>query len=199
MMLNRRFFSQPTCGLLLALGLMMASVTTATAQKHLTKRGIDPFAKTSPNARKLPPPKPVQNLPTAYEADKEKLRQLDSAMYPHIEEAQKTLKDVHRRWIKGLPRTDQVFVMTRAYAPDGSFEHVLVRVDNWMPNRIAGTVASVLATTNRYQPGQQMQFEQTIVVDWKIKHQDGSEEGNYVASFLNDYYAEQTGKKRNEE
>lgn len=167
---------------------------TAAAQKHLTKNGVDPYAKPSPNARRLPPPKPV-DVPTAYEADKVKLAQLDSAMWPQIEEAKKTLKEVHRRWNKSLPKGSQLFVTVRVYDDKGNFEHVLVRVDKWVPNRLFGVVSSVLATTQKYQPGQQMNFEETIVVDWRILSADGQTEGDYVSKFLDEYYQAQTGKQ----
>ena len=67
---------------------------TSLAQKHLTQKGVDPHARASPNSRKLPPPKPVE-VPTAYEPDKIRLAQLDSAMWPQVEEAKRTLKEVH--------------------------------------------------------------------------------------------------------
>jgi hypothetical protein len=184
-----------TRSLLLMLVLLTATpiVLAQNTPRHKPKSGTDPFAPKAQNARKLPPPKPVE-IAAAYEPDKEQLARLDSAMWPHIEEAKETLKEVHKRWNKGLPKGDQLFVTVRVYDDKGNFEHVLGRVDKWVPNRLFTTVSSVLSTTKRYQPGQSMAFEQTIVVDWKIEHADGTVEGDRVRKFLEEYYAVQTGK-----
>lgn len=181
----------------LLVGLSLLTVAAAQAQhytpRHKPKSGTDPFAPKAQNARKLPPPKP-DTVATAFESDKIRLAKLDSAMWPQIEEAKQTLKEVHKRWNKGLPKGSQLFVTVRVYREDGQFEHVLGRVDKWVPNRFFTTVGSVLATTDRFKPGQSMSTEQTNVVDWKIVHADGSEEGNYVKKFLDEYYAIQSGK-----
>ena len=161
--------------------------------RHKPKSGTDPFAKPQQNARRLPPPRP-DTIAAAFESDKVRLAQLDSAMWPQIVEAKATLKEVHKRWNKGLPKGDQLFVTVRLYNEKGEFEHVLGRVDKWVPNRLFVTIASVMTTSDKFKPGMSMSFEQTIVVDWKIVHADGSEEGNYVKQFLEDYTAAQTGK-----
>ncbi len=187
-MLTRSFF----------VGLMLLSTAfSANAQhqtpRHRPKSGTDPFAPKTQNARKLPPPKP-DTVAKAFEADKIRLAKLDSAMWPQIEEAKVTLKEVHKRWNKSLPKGDQLFVTVRLYNEKGEFEHVLGRVDKWVPNRLFVTIASIMTTSNKFKPGMSMAFEQTIVVDWKIVHADGSEEGNYVKRFLEEYTAAQTGK-----
>ena len=181
---------------LLASALLLITPRLASAQKHLSQKGHDPFAhKETPNNRKLPPPTPTE-VHSAYEDNKEKLAKLDSAMAPALDSVRKTLKLVQRRWMKGLPKGDQVFVTTRVYdTKTGQFEHVLVRVDKWMGGRIYGTVSSLLNTTNRYKVGEVMNIDPVIVVDWKIQHADGSEEGNLVSSFLDQYYAIQKEMK----
>lgn len=175
-------------GFLAAFGVL--NPTGALAQKHLSRDKKDPFAvPVTPNNRKLPPPTPEQ-IHAAYEDNKLKLVKLDSAMAPALDTVRKSLKLIQRRWMKGLPKDAQLFVTTRVYdTKTGQFEHVLVRVDKWMGGRIFGTISSVLALTNRYKPGQIMNVDPVIVVDWKIKSADGSEEGNFVAKFLAEYYA----------
>lgn len=182
--------------LLLGLSTVLgAGVAHAQTPAHRPKSGTDPFAKKSPNAKRLPPPRPDSADTRAYEADKVKLAQLDSAMWPKIEEAKQTLKEVQRRWNKSLLKNDQLFVTVRLYNDKGEFEHVLGRVDKWVPNRLFVTIASIMTTSTKFKPGMSMAFEQTIVVDWKIVHADGSEEGNYVKQFLEEYTAAQTGKR----
>jgi hypothetical protein len=183
---------------LLLAGMLVLAYSTAQAQyhtpRHKPKSGNDPFAPKTQNARKLPPPKP-DTVAAAFENDKIRLAKLDSAMWPKIEEAKQTLKEVHKRWNKDLPKGDQLFVTLRVYNEKGEFEHVLGRVDKWLPNRIIATISSLMTTTNKFKPGQSLTTEQTNVVDWKIVHADGSEEGNFVKKFLEEYYAIQTGKK----
>ncbi len=182
----------------LLLGLvLMAATSAAHAQntpRHKPQSGTDPFAPKAQNARRLPPPKVDTLKTTAYETDKIRLAKLDSAMWPQIEEAKQTLKEIHKRWNKSLPKGDQLFVTVRLYNEKGEFEHVLGRVDKWVPNRLFVTIASVMMTSTKFKPGMSMAFEQTIVVDWKIVHADGSEEGNYVRKFLEEYTAVQRGK-----
>ena len=182
----------------LLVGLLLLMATAASAQhntpRHKPKSGTDPFAPKTQNARRLPPPKP-DTVATAFDTDKTRLAKLDSAMWPQIEEAKSTLKVVHKRWNKGLPKNSQLFVTVRLYNEKGEFEHVLGRVDKWVPNRLFVTIASVMAVSDKFKPGMSMAFEQTIVVDWKIVSADGSEEGNYVKKFLEEYTAVQSGKK----
>ena len=169
---------------------IVAPAAVAQTPRHKPKSGTDPFAPKTQNARKLPPPKP-DTVAVAFEKDKVRLAKLDSAMWPKIEEARQTLKEVHKRWNKGLPKGTQLFVTVRVYNEKGEFEHVLGRVDKWVPNRLFTTISSVLTTTERYKPGLSMAFEQNIVVDWKLVHANGAEEGNYVKQFLEEYTAVQ--------
>lgn len=179
-------------GLMLLLAASTAQAQTYTP-RHKPKTGTDPFAPKQQNARRLPPPRP-DTVANAYEADKIRLAKLDSAMWPKIEEAKESLRiDVHRRWNKSLPKGDQLFVTVRLYNEKGEFEHVLGRVDKWVPNRLFVTIASVMTKSEKFKPGMSMSFEQTIVVDWKITHADGSEEGNFVKKFLEEYTAAQIG------
>ncbi len=182
----------------LLVGLSLLTATAAQAQHktpaHRPKSGTDPFAPKAQNARRLPPPKP-DTVANAFVTDKLLLAKLDSAMWPKVEEAKTTLKEVHKRWNKGLPKGSQLFVTVRIYREDGQFEHVLGRVDKWVPNRLFTTVASVMTNNDRFKPGQSMATEQANVVDWKIVNADGSEEGNYVKKFLEEYSAAQSGKK----
>lgn len=178
---------------------LVLTTTVALAQvnipPHKPKSGTDPFAPPKQNARHLPTPKTDTLQGKVFETDKRRLATLDSAMWPQIEQAKTTLKEVHKRWNKGLPKGSQLFVTIRMYNEAGEFEHVLGRVDKWVPNRLFTTIASVMTVTDRFKPGQSLAFEQSIVVDWKIVNADGSEEGNYVRKFLEEYSAVQAGKK----
>jgi len=133
----------------------------------------------APNA---PKDKPVA-VTLATVADFEK------ALASHIEEAQRTYPEARRRFLGGLPEKHHFFVTTKIKDPDGKFEQVFVYVAQIDPKRkvVTGRISNSLEVVRTFRRGQTISFPEAEVLDWTISRPDGTEEGNYVGKFLDEY------------
>jgi len=150
---------------LLALHLMLSLVASA-----------QPLA---PNA---PKDKPVG-------ATAETVSKFEKAIAPYIAQGQKTYPDARKRYIAGLPTKNVFFVTVRLTDDSGRFEIVFVRVLKIDEEKaeVTGRIANDIGVVRGYHRGQEITLPESRVVDWTISKPDGTEEGNAVGKFLDEY------------
>ena len=110
-----------------------------------------------------------------------------SAVAPYIEQGRKTYPDAKRRFRTGLPAGHHFFVVTRLRDRTGTTEQVFVAVTGIDGNRITGRIASDIRGVKGYQHGDPHTFPEIELVDWLIARPDGTEEGNVVGKFLDEW------------
>ncbi|MBC6611056.1 DUF2314 domain-containing protein [Hymenobacter sp. BT507] len=140
--------------------------------------------------------KPANNAPLAAHAPTDqplafattdaarRLRELDMQIASAVKQARTTLPSVKKRFQTGLPEEQVLFLTTRLYDADGTFEQVFVRVRTWSGTTVQGIIANELLTVQSFTQGQQITFPEKAVLDWTISLPDGSEEGNFVGKLL---------------
>ncbi len=125
------------------------------------------------------------NITPDKQVDEKTNSSLDAAIKPLIAQAQKTLPQVKERYLRGLGQYDLLFVTYRLYDATRG-EHVFVEVHSWNGDKITGTISSEVKFLNR-RAGEQVIVPEKDVLDWTITHPDGSEEGNIVGKFLDNW------------
>ncbi len=117
------------------------------------------------------------------------LSDYEKAIAPYIKEAKKTYPEAKKRFLAGLPAKHYFYVTTRIKDPDGKFEQVFIYVTSLDEEKksITGRISNPLAVVRTFKPGQTISFAETEIIDWTIARPDGSEEGNYVGKFLDEY------------
>lgn len=121
---------------------------------------------------------------------KNQVKEFEDAIKPYIEKAKASLADAKKRYLQGLPNGEMFFVTTRLKDPSGRLEQVFVHVNNWTDDTAYGTIASELMTVTSYSKNQQIKVPEKEIIDWTIAKNDGSEEGNFVGKFLDNYTPE---------
>ena len=132
----------------------------------------------SPNA---PKDKPVIYM-------RDDIGSLSAAMAPHIAQAKSTYPAAKARFLAGLPLGQIFFVTTRLHDNTGAVEQVFIQVSSIRDGQITGRIASQIRTVPGYETGGLYTFRESDLLDWLITHEDGSEEGNYVGKFLDNYH-----------
>lgn len=128
-----------------------------------------------------PPDKPVS-------AEAEKVRKLEKAIEPYVKKARATLPEAKKKFLKGLPNGDLLFVTIKLRAPGGQqYEQVFVKVVSWQGPLIQGSLASDVTLVPDHKRGEKMTCQEGDILDWTIARRDGSEEGNFVGKFLDTY------------
>jgi hypothetical protein len=155
--------------LLLAAALAVAPCAAAAAQEpvHL-----------APNAPK--------DQPVSVSTDTAQAR-LMALMEPYAQRARASYPDARGRYLAGLPPRHTFFVTTRLYDADGRMEQVFVVVDRIADGRITGRIWNDINTVRGFARGQTVTFGEAELVDWLIARPDGTEEGNFVGKFIDDY------------
>ena len=102
---------------------------------------------------------------------------------PVIAEAQKTLPDAKKKYMKGLGQ-GEAFFLTVNLREGKNVERVFVRVTKWKNEDIEGTIANDIMVLSGYKNGQPISFKESEVLDWTITKPDGSEEGNYIGKYI---------------
>jgi len=104
-----------------------------------------------------------------------------TALADPVREALRTLPQVKKRFLAGLPEGDQFLLAVRVVATDTSFRQASARVLGWH-----GSTVQALLLPAGTGPGEPVpvSFPETAVVDWTLLRASGREEGNYVGRFL---------------
>jgi hypothetical protein len=98
-------------------------------------------------------------------------------------EAMKKWPDAKKRFLKGLPPGEHMFVTTTLTSP-GKTESVFVAVTKIDKGQVSGTIASDILNVTGYKAGDAYKLAETAITDWMIAKPDGSEEGNLVGKYL---------------
>ena len=137
-----------------------------------------PVPRLSPNA---PPDRPV-GVTRKSEAE-----EIDSAIAPLIEKARKTYPEAKKRYSAGLGKGHAFFVVTKLRDEAGRFEQVFIAVSEIKDGKITGRIASDIRTVKGFKSGDPYTFAEADLVDWLITNPDGSEDGNLVGKFLDEW------------
>ncbi len=148
--------------------------------------GLFLAASTALNAQQLAPNAPKDKPVTVEE------KAMDKLIAPHVAKARETYPDASKRFRAGLPKDHHFFVTTRIKDPDGTFEQVFIYVSAIDPEKktITGKVSNDLGRVKTFKKGQTVTFPESEMLDWTISKPDGSEEGNFIGKFLDEYQKE---------
>ncbi len=106
------------------------------------------------------------------------------AIAPYVAMARKSYPAARQRFLSGLPRGQNFFLVTRLVDAKGHWEQVFIHVDAIVDGQVIGTIASDVQMVSGFRSGQTYKFPESELIDWLISNQDGSEEGNFVGKFL---------------
>lgn len=127
-----------------------------------------------------PPDKPMHVSST------DQLRRLEEAIKPLIEEARKTLPAAKAKYLKGLPPAHRFFVTTKLHDGANHSEQVFVFVDGWNGTTISGTLGNQVKL-HGFKEGDKLKIDEKDVLDWTISRPDGTEEGNLIGKFIDNW------------
>ena len=113
---------------------------------------------------------------------------LNAALAPRIALALSTYPSAKAKFLAGLPQGQYFFVTTRLHDDTGAVEQVFIAVNSIQNGVITGRIASQINTVSGYRFGESYAFPESDLIDWLITHPDGSEEGNFVGKFLDNYH-----------
>jgi hypothetical protein len=131
-------------------------------------------------------PKPPQDRPTEARG-KTEVDEYRAAIAPYVAKGRQTYPDAKKRYLAGLPTGRTFFVVTNLRDKAGTTEQVFVAVANVREGRITGRIATDNLTVIGYKRGDSYSFPESDLIDWLITHPDGTEEGNVVGKFLDDW------------
>jgi hypothetical protein len=106
------------------------------------------------------------------------------AIAPYVAMARKSYPGARQRFLSGLPRGQNFFLVTRLVDAKGHWEQVFIHVDAIVDGQVTGTIASDVKIISGFRSGEIYKFPESEMIDWLISNQDGSEEGNFVGKFL---------------
>jgi Uncharacterized protein conserved in bacteria (DUF2314) len=113
--------------------------------------------------------------------------ELKTAIIPYIKQGQATYPAAKKRFLAGLPTGQHFFVVTKLQDSSGSSEQVFIFVAMIEDGRITGRIDNDLISVKGFKNGDPYTFPESEVVDWLITRPDGSEEGNVVGKFLDEW------------
>ena len=144
-----------------------------------------------PAPTNLPPnPKLSPNAPQDQPVDargKAEAEEYQVAIAPYIEKGRKTYPEAKKRFLAGLPKGHNFFAVTNLHDGSGTSEQVFVAVASIKDDRITGRIASDIIGVKSFKNGDPHTFPENELLDWLITHPDGSEEGNVVGKFLDEW------------
>jgi hypothetical protein len=161
-----------------AVSLILASGLCAGCGGNSAPTNLPPNPALSANA---PQDQPVEVKGKA--ADEE----YRAAIAPYVEKGKKTYPEAKKRYLAGLPAGHHFFVVTRLRDGSGTSEQVFVAVAAIKGDRITGRIATDIMRVKGFRNGDPYSFPESEVIDWLIAHPDGTEEGNVVGKFLDEW------------
>ena len=132
----------------------------------------------APNA---PPDKPVRAN------SQDEVARIEEAIKPYLEKAKQTYPEARRRFLAGLPPKHGFFLTTRLHDKEGHFEQTFIAVSEIKDGTVKGRIANELTTVAGYKQGDEYTFPESDILDWTITRPDGTEEGNFIGKFLDEY------------
>lgn len=114
-------------------------------------------------------------------------KQYEAAIAPYVEKGRETYPQAKRRFVGGLPAGHSFFVVTRLRDEAGTVEQVFIAVSAIKNDRITGRIASNIRMVKAYKYGDPYSFSESELLDWLISCPDGTEEGNVLGKFLDEW------------
>lgn len=112
---------------------------------------------------------------------------LYALMEPYIDQARASYPSARDRFLAGLPPQHSFFAVTRLRDAEGHTEQVFIAVDQIRDGKITGRIWSDILLVRGFEAGKAYAFPEGELIDWVISRPDGSEEGNFVGKFLDEY------------
>jgi Uncharacterized protein conserved in bacteria (DUF2314) len=134
-------------------------------------------------AQRVPDPPSDQPLPI----QAKQAAALDAAIAPYVSQARKSYPRAKLRFLQGLPSGQTFFVTVRLEDSKGHSERVFVRVVEIHGTTVSGSIADDVILVDGFKIGQKYSIDESEILDWLIAKPDGSEEGNFVGKFLDNY------------
>jgi hypothetical protein len=153
--------------------------------------GADPPTAPPPNP-KLSPDAP-KDKPVDARTAKE-LEELRKAIAPYVEKAKKTYPDAKKKYLAGLPKGQNFYVVTKLVDKTGAFEQVFISVARIEGDKITGRIANKIRLVKGFKEDDAYTFPEGELIDWLITHPDGTEEGNVVGKFLDEWQKKKSEK-----
>jgi hypothetical protein len=110
-----------------------------------------------------------------------------AAIAPFVAKARETYPAAKKRYLEGLPAGHTFYIVTDLKDGSGAREQVFVVVSKIAGGRISGRIASDILGVKGYKNGDACAFSESEVIDWLISRPDGTEEGNVVGKFLDEW------------
>jgi len=167
-----------TVALRFAVMLVLAVALSAECSRNAPPENMPPNARLSPNA---PQDQPVDAR------GKARAEEYRAAIVPYVETGRKTYPKAKERFIAGLPAGQIFFAVTNLRDDSGTWEQVFVVVASIKEGRITGQIASDIIGVNGFKNGDAYTIAASELLDWAIAHPDGSDEGNVVGKFLDEW------------
>ncbi len=149
---------------------------------------------TTSACKKESPPPPLPVLASSAPVDTpvnandpaaaEKLR---AAMAPYVQKARDTYPAAKKRYLAGLPLGHAFFATAQLRDGTGAIEQVYISVSDIRDGRISGRIASDIMSVRGFARSDPYSFPESELVDWLISRPDGTEEGNAVGKFLDEW------------
>lgn len=162
----------------IALGFGILACLNAGCGSSPAPAGLPPSPKLSPDA---PNDQPVD---ATGKGEAEAYR---TAIAPYVEQGRKTYPEAKKRFLAGLPEGHHFFAVTNLRDGTGTYEQVFIAVAKIRDGQITGRIASEILGVKGYKNGEPYTFPEDELVDWMIARPDGSEEGNVVGKFLDEW------------
>lgn len=121
------------------------------------------------------------------EVTSETKNELYALMEPYIAQARAAYPSARSRFLAGLPPQHSFFAVTRLRDAEGHTEQVFIAVDQIRDGKITGRIWNDIQLVQGFEEGQVHAFPEGELIDWLITGPDGSEEGNFVGKFLDEY------------
>jgi len=138
------------------------------------------------------PPKPALSLnaPKDHPVQPKGKAEADeyrAAIAPYVEKGRLTYPAAKKRHLDELPAGYAFFAVTNLRGGMGTTEQVFIAVASVKDGRITGRIASDSLKVKGFKDGDPYVFPESELVDWIITHPDGTEEGNVVGKFLDEW------------
>jgi hypothetical protein len=161
-----------------AIVFVLAAGLSAGCNNNSAPTNLPPNPKLPSNA---PPDQPVDAKGNA------EVEEYLAAIAPYVAKGRKTYPEAKKRYLAGLPAGHHFFVVTNLRDGSGTSEQAFVAVASINDSRITGRIASDIFGVKGFKSGDPYTFPESELVDWLITHPDGSEEGNVVGKFLDEW------------
>lgn len=162
----------------MSLLLMLAAVPNAGCGGKSEPANRTPNPVLSPNSPK--------DQPVVAESEAE-AREYRAAIVPYVEKGRKTYPDAKQRYLAGLPEGHHFYAVTNLRDGSSTTEQVFIAVGDIKEGRITGRIASEIELVAGFKRGDPYTFPESELMDWLITRPDGSEEGNVVGKFLDEW------------